>query len=156
MEEYSITTAGPEDHLAVTRLIDRTPDLQLTNLTDAQLTAWDRMMRTVDLTVYLAWHGDDAVGTTTLLVMPHITYACRPTAFIEAVYVRDEHRRHGVARAMVERSLRDAKVAGCHKVQLLTHKRHAHDGAHSFYQSLGFEAEAEGFRLYLDAEVPQH
>jgi len=82
--------------------------------------------------------------------MPHITYACRPTAFIESMYVRDEHRRRGVARMMVDRVLYDATNAGCHKVQLLTHKRHAHDGAHAFYRSCGFEAEAEGFRMYLN------
>ena len=51
---------------------------------------------------------------------------------------------------MVERVLSDARAAGCHKVQLLTHKRHATDGAHDFYRSLGFVAEAEGFRLYLE------
>jgi hypothetical protein len=39
---------------------------------------------------------------------------------------------------------------GATRVQLLTHKRHAQDGAHAFYRSLGFEAEAEGFRMYLD------
>ena len=107
------------------------------------------MLLTDDLQVYLAWHGDDAVGTTALLVMPHITYSCRPTAFIESMYVRDQHRRRGVARQMVERLLVDAADAGCHKVQLLTHKRHAEDGAHAFYRALGFEAEAEGFRMYL-------
>ncbi|MGH9259298.1 MAG: hypothetical protein ACRD08_05255 [Acidimicrobiales bacterium] len=36
------------------------------------------------------------------------------------------------------------------KVQLLSHKRHADDGAHAFYRSLGFASEAEGFRIYLD------
>ncbi len=111
------------------------------------------MMRTEDLTVFVAWHGGDAVGTTAILLMPHITYSCRPTAFIETMYVRDEHRRRGVGRLMIERVLRDAKLAGCHKVQLLTHKRHADDGAHAFYRSLGFDAEAKGFRLYIDQET---
>ncbi len=152
MPEYSIIAADPRDHLAVARLIDRKPDLAVADLTKAQQATWDRMMHTADLAVYLAWHGNDAVGTTTLLVMPHITYACRPTAFIEAVYVRDEHRRRGVARAMIEHALHDAKNAGCHKVQLLTHKRHAQDGAHSLYRALGFNAEAEGFRLYLEPD----
>ena len=148
---YAIQAARPDDLLAVARLIDRRPGLSEEDLTERQRATWARMLLTDDLTVYLAWHGDDAVGTTALLVMPHITYACRPTAFIESMYVRDEHRRRGVARRMVERLLVDARYAGCHKVQLLTHKRHAQDGAHAFYRSLGFEAEAEGFRMYLDA-----
>lgn len=58
-------------------------------------------------------------------------------------------RRRGVAKALVERVLADARAAGCFKVQLLSHKRHATDGAHDLYRSLGFSAEAEGFRLYL-------
>jgi GNAT superfamily N-acetyltransferase len=84
-----------------------------------------------------------------LLVMPNLGYDCRPTAFIEAMVVDESHRRRGVGRLLVERLLADAAAAGCHKVQLLTHKRHAHDGAHDFYRALGFTAEAEGFRLYL-------
>jgi GNAT superfamily N-acetyltransferase len=147
---YAIRTARSQDLVAVARLIERRPDLTARDVTERQQATWDRMMRTDDLTVYVAWHGDDAVGTTALLVMPHITYACRPTAFIESMYVRDDHRRRGVARMMVERLLGDASSAGCHKVQLLTHKRHAGDGAHAFYRALGFEAEAEGFRTYLD------
>ncbi len=149
MSEYSVRTATPHDLVCVARLIERRQDLSTGDLTDLQHRTWARMMRTDDLTVYVAWRGDDAVGTTVLLVMPHITYACRPTAFVEAVHVRQEHRRRGVGRMMVDRLLDDAETAGCAKVQLLTHKRHAGDGAHAFYRSLGFEAEAEGFRLYL-------
>ncbi len=149
MATYSVERAGPDDLVAVARLIDRRPDLSATDLTGRQQATWDRMMRTDDLTVYLARDGDDAIGTTALLVMPHLTYACRPTAFIESMYVRDKHRRRGVARMMIDRLLADATDAGCHKLQLLTHKRHAADGAHAFYRSMGFEAEAEGFRLYL-------
>ena len=36
--------------------------------------------------------------------------------------------------------LADTAAAGCNKVQLLSHKRHAHDGAHRLYITLGFEA----------------
>jgi hypothetical protein len=53
----------------------------------------------------------------------------------------------------MQRVLADARAAACNKVQLLSHKRHATDGAHRLYANLGFEAEAEGFRLYLQ-EVP--
>lgn len=155
MPDYQIATAAPQDLVEVARLIDRRPGLTADELTDQQQATWARMMQTEDLTVYLAWHDADAVGTTALLVMPHITYACRPTAFIETMYVRDEHRRRGVARLMIEQLLDDARTVGCHKVQLLTHKRHASDGAHVLYHSMGFEAEAEGFRLYLNGQLRQ-
>ena len=50
---------------------------------------------------------------------------------------------------MLARVLEDARLLGCNKVQLLSHKRHAEDGAHALYTRLRFEPEAEGFRLYL-------
>lgn len=86
-----------------------------------QETTWRRIQATEDVTVYIAEAEGRPVGTACLSVLPHITYDCRPTAF----------------------------AAGCFKVQLLSHKRHATDGAHDLYRSLGFSAEAEGFRLYL-------
>jgi GNAT superfamily N-acetyltransferase len=111
---------------------------------------WDRIQKSSDVTVYLAHDGSTALGTACLSILPNITYDCRPSAFIEAVVVKYRHRRQGVATSMLEHVLRDARANGCYKVQLLTHKRHASDGAHDLYSSLGFVPEAEGFRLYFD------
>lgn len=107
------------------------------------------MMATPDLTVYLAEIESEVVGTASLMLMPNVTYDCAPTAFVEAVVVVPSHRRQGIATTMIERILADARAAGCNKVQLLSHKRHARDGAHHLYLGLGFKPEAEGFRLYL-------
>ncbi len=115
---------------------------------------WMRMMDTQGLMVYLAEIDGQAVGTATLMVMPNLTYHCAPTAFIEGVVVAARHRRKGIATAILRRVLNDTRSAGCNKVQLLSHKRHAADGAHRLYSSLGFESEAEGFRLYHQ-DVPE-
>lgn len=48
----------------------------------------------------------------------------------------------------MEEAIRRAKDAGCYKVQLLSNR--ARTQAHTFYGSLGFELNAEGFRLYFD------
>jgi GNAT superfamily N-acetyltransferase len=134
----------------VLRVLDRAPAVDPDRITSRQRATWDRMLATEDLTQYLATdRGGNVVGVVGLLVMPNLGYDCRPTAFIEAMVVDESHRRRGVGRLLVERFLADAAAAGCHKIQLLTHKRHAHDGAHGFYRALGFTAEAEGFRLYL-------
>ncbi len=114
---------------------------------------WSRMMGTADLTVFLAESGGRPIATATLMVMPNVTYRCAPTAFVEAVVVVPDRRREGVATAVMHRVLDTARVAGCNKIQLLSHKRHADDGAHDLYTSLGFVPEAEGFRRYL-AEPP--
>lgn len=131
VSEYFIGMAGPEDLVAVARLIERKPKLSAADMTERQQATWGRMMATDDLRVYLAWHDNDAVGTSALLVMPHITYSCHPTAFIEAMHVRDEHRRRGVGRMMVERSLNDARTAGCRKVQLLACRLYLSYGIHN-------------------------
>ena len=81
--------------------------------------------------------------------MPNLTYKCAPTAFIEAVVVDYRYRRKRVATAVLNQVLADAGAAGCNRVQLLSHKRHADDRGHGLYRSLGFEPEAEGFRRYL-------
>ena len=149
-ELYIVRPAVADDLLAAVRLIGGTPDLGDDQVSNDQRETWRRMMRTDGLALYLADRDGESVGYTASLQMPHLTYDCRPTVFIESMHVLQAHRRRGVARRLVERVLSDARAAGCHKVQLLTHKRHATDGAHDFYRSLGFVAEAEGFRLYLE------
>jgi GNAT superfamily N-acetyltransferase len=81
--------------------------------------AWERMMGTSDLSVYVAECGTEAVGTAGMLVVPNLAYDCRPTAFIEPVVVKYRHRRRGVARALLNRALADARSLGCFKVQML-------------------------------------
>ncbi|MEV6868769.1 GNAT family N-acetyltransferase [Streptosporangium subroseum] len=151
MRDLVIREACTEDLLAVLGITDQgEPDGgPIRFASELEQQTWARMMRSEDLTVYLAEVDGEPVGTASQLVMPHVTYDCAPTAFIEAVVVAVEHRRKGIATALLRRLLDDARAAGCNKVQLLSHKRHATDGAHGLYTSSGFEAEAEGFRLYL-------
>ncbi|MDP9847160.1 GNAT family N-acetyltransferase [Streptosporangium lutulentum] len=152
----TVRTARPEDLPAILQIYaaERDPnDGSPRAVSDLEQQTWTRMMRSDDLTVYLAEINDQVVGTATLMTMPNLTYNCAPTAFVEAVVVAIDHRRTGIATAIMRRLLSDARSAGCNKIQLLSHKRHATDGAHRLYTSLGFEPEAEGFRLYLQ-QVP--
>jgi GNAT superfamily N-acetyltransferase len=122
--------------------------------TEIERQTWKRMMEIPGLGVYVAELGGDVVGTASMMLFPNVTYDCAPTAVIEAVVVVSSYRRQGIATALIQRILKDAKSAGCNKVQLLSHKRHSADGAHRLYSSLGFESEAEGFRLYLGKVPP--
>ncbi|WP_433352544.1 N-acetyltransferase family protein [Microtetraspora malaysiensis] len=151
-----VRTARPEDLVAVLQVYaaESVPDGDSPReVSDLERQTWEQMMRSSGLTVYLAEVDEQVIGTATLMVMPNLTYGCAPTAFVEAVVVAAAHRRKGIAAAIMRRLLGDARSAGCNKVQLLSHKRHATDGAHRLYTSLGFEPEAEGFRLYLQ-QVP--
>jgi len=152
---FTVRTANLADLDAVLRVLALGGSGGLTPgpPSEMELRTWDRMMSSAEMTVYLSESDGEAIGTAAVMMMPHVTYKCAPTAFIEAVVVVPGHRRKGVATLLMSRILGDARLADCNKVQLLSHKRHAADGAHHLYENLGFEAEAEGFRLYLE-EVP--
>jgi GNAT superfamily N-acetyltransferase len=153
---FTIRTADSGDLDAVLRVLalGGSDGLAPQPPSELELQTWDRMMHSAELSVYLSEIDGEAIGTAALMTMPHVTYKCAPTAFIEAVVVVPRYRRKGAATQLMKRILGDARSAGCNKVQLLSHKRHAVDGAHRLYENLGFEAEAEGFRLYLE-EVPR-
>ena len=90
-------------------------------------------------------------GTADLLIVQNLTHRARPWAIIENVVVAAAHRRAGVGRTLMSHLFEVAREAGCYKVQLLSGRHRAE--AHSFYRSLGFEAVAEGFKLYLDTST---
>lgn len=92
--------------------------------------------------------GGEVVGSVDLVVVPNITYHGRPWAVVENVIVAEEHRRTGVGARLMTAVLDEARAAGCYKV--LLHSGKQRTWAHSFYRSLGFEAVAEGFKLYFD------
>lgn len=141
--------AAPDDLASVVGVLARRPDAANAPVSERHAAMWARMLATPDLTVYVAEGGGEIVGTTSLLVLPNLTYDCRPTAFFEPMVVAEAHRRRGVGRLLVAQVLDDARAAGCWKVQVISHKRHVEDGAYAFYQALGFTGEATGFRLYL-------
>ena len=114
-----------------------------------ELSTWTEMLQTQNLTIYVANTAEELIGTASFITMPNLGYGCHPSGFVEAMVVARAHRRRGVATEIMQRILTDAATMGCHKLQLLTHKRHSADGAHDFYRSVGFDAEAEGFRIYL-------
>jgi GNAT superfamily N-acetyltransferase len=146
-----VRLAGPADLLALLGVHARrdsaeTPPLEASKV---EVETWAQMLSVPGLTVYLAELEGETVGTASAMLFPNITYDCHPTAIIEAVVVAYPYRRRGVATSLLRYLLSDMKSADCNKVQLLSHKRHSGDGAHRLYTSLGFEPEAEGFRLYL-------
>jgi GNAT superfamily N-acetyltransferase len=125
----------------------------VTRASQIEISTWATMLQTQNLTTYVAEFDGQISGTALFLTMPNLGYDCRPSGFIKAMVVSAAHRRQGIARRIMNRIIDDADAAGCHKIQLLTHKRHATDGAHDFYRSMGFKPEAEGFRLYLNGEA---
>jgi GNAT superfamily N-acetyltransferase len=95
----------------------------------------------------VAEDGDVIVGTTVLAILPGMAHGVSPFAVVEYVVVDEKLRGQGIGKALMEYIIDRAKGAGCYKIMLTSDKRRT--GAHEFYRSLGFEASAHGFRLYL-------
>jgi GNAT superfamily N-acetyltransferase len=91
---------------------------------------------------------DRIVGTLQLSYIPYLTYQGGERAQIEAVRVSSSVRGSGIGHAMLEWAIARARERGCHMVQLTMDKQR-HD-ARRFYESLGFDATHEGFKLKLD------
>ena len=73
-----------------------------------EVSTWHTMLATDDMTVYVAERSGQIVGSVTFMVMPHLSYECRPRGFIEAMVVAATQRRSGIGRRLMERVLADA------------------------------------------------
>jgi GNAT superfamily N-acetyltransferase len=85
-------------------------------------------------------------GTATLVVVPNLTHGGQPWAQVENVVVDEAVRGTGVGKSLMDVCVRIAWEAGCYKLQLQSADHR--EGAHRFYERLGFEASSMGFRLY--------
>ena len=139
------------------RLLDLLEELRVGSTSGV---AWDRAdddrsARTFDAILadphraFLVAEADgQIVGTADVVLVPNLTHASRPVAYVENVVVAEGRRGEGIGRALMDEAIRRAEAAGCYKIQLLSND--GREGAHVFYDRLGFERSAQGFRRYLD------
>jgi predicted N-acetyltransferase YhbS len=95
----------------------------------------------------VAEDGGEVIGTTMLMIVPNLSHKALPWAVVENVVVDEKYRRKRIGKLMMNYCEKRAEEAGCYKVQLLSNK--SRKEAHEFYKSIGYDASAEGFRLYL-------
>ena len=95
----------------------------------------------------IAEEGDEIIGTMVLIIVPNLSHSGLPWATVENVVTDQRFQRRGIGRLMMEYAISRARETRCYKLQLSSSK--TRDEAHQFYESLGFEASAHGFRLYF-------
>lgn len=106
-----------------------------------------QMLASADRKLLIAEDAAGAAGIVDLLVVPNLTHGGSPWAIVENLVVDSDRRRNGIGQALMREVIERAKRAGCYKVQLMSNVRR--EGAHDFYRSLGFEENAQGFRIYF-------
>lgn len=90
----------------------------------------------------------EVVGTMQLTYIPGISRGGALRLQIEAVRVASHLRGRGLGGQMMRWAVERGRTRGCALVQLTTNK--ARRDAHRFYDSLGFVASHEGYKLALN------
>ena len=151
----------------IKRLTDRTQEPQIRAL-EAEYFAWVNRqlhaefqisldvnkMITNDLTnleIYLPPAGGLLLAETEQAVagMIFLTHLRPQVGQIRRMYVREDFRRRGIARALFETAIGLARELGY--AQLLLESPRSWAGAHALYHALGFETVA----MYPESEVPE-
>ncbi|MBY4632560.1 GNAT family N-acetyltransferase [Rhizobium croatiense] len=97
------------------------------------------------MTVFIAFAGDVAAATATLIVVPNLTRGGASYALIENVVTHTDHRRHGYAGAVIGHAVEQAWKAGCYKVMLLTGSKNP--ATLRFYENCGFIQDKTGYQI---------
>jgi len=91
--------------------------------------------------------GGETVGTLQISFMPGISRKGAWRGQIEAVRIAAPYRNSGLGQQMFEWAISECRSRGCTLVQLTTDKNRP--DAHRFYETLGFIASHEGYKLPL-------
>jgi ribosomal protein S18 acetylase RimI-like enzyme len=91
--------------------------------------------------------GGAVVGCLQLSFIPGLSLKGMWRGQIESVRIASARRRSGLGRMMIEWAIGECRRRGCGLVQLTMNK--TRKDSHRFYESLGFEATHEGFKLML-------
>jgi GNAT superfamily N-acetyltransferase len=82
-------------------------------------------------------------GTYALIVLDNLAKRGAKAGVVEDVAVLPAFQGRGVGRAMMEHARAECRAAGCYKMTLSSNI--AREGAHAFYDSLGFERHGFSF-----------
>jgi ribosomal protein S18 acetylase RimI-like enzyme len=109
---------------------------------------WERMLAQGGRTILLAELDGEPAGTADLSIAQNLTHGAKPRAYVENLAVDSARRRAGVGRALMTEIERRARAAGCYKVLLMSADHRT--GAHRFYEELGYERCAVGFKMDIE------
>ena len=87
------------------------------------------------------------VGMLQLTFIPYLTHTGSRRCLIEGVRIHRDYRGRGLGSDFIHWAIERARARGCNLVQLTSDKQRA--DALRFYESLGFVASHEGFKLRL-------
>lgn len=148
MESLNIRKADEADLPAILALYRQleTSDDDVLPL-DAAVEKFRRMMSYPDYTVYVAEQEGRVIGAFALLIMDNLAHRGAPAAIVEDVAVDAASQGQGIGKILMNFAREKAAGKGCYKLTLSSHL--SREGAHRFYDSLGFERHGYSFLTHL-------
>jgi len=110
-------------------------------------TAFDAIDRDSNNALIVAELDQSIVGVLQLTFIPYLTYIGSWRCLIEGVRIHPDYRGRGLGTTLIEWSIEAARKRQCRIIQLTSDKQRPE--ALKFYESLGFTATHEGFKLKL-------
>jgi GNAT superfamily N-acetyltransferase len=95
--------------------------------------------------VFVAETEGTLAGTYALIILDNLAKRGACAAVVEDVAVLPAFQGRGIGRAMMEHAREECRRAGCYKMTLSSNL--AREGAHRFYDALGFERHGYSFRM---------
>jgi ribosomal protein S18 acetylase RimI-like enzyme len=99
-----------------------------------------------DAELFVAELDGEVAGAVSLWIQPRLNWTT-PQAWIPDLYVDPAFRRRGIARALLDASVDEARRRGCHR--LVLESGHHRAEAHQLYESYGFAHYARAYALEL-------
>lgn len=96
-----------------------------------------------DYSVYVADLDGKIIGTFALAVMDNLAHMGAPSGLVEDVVVSEDYRHKGIGGQMMTFAMELCRQKGCYKIALSSNI--IREGAHRFYESLGFEIHGYSF-----------
>jgi len=97
--------------------------------------------------VFVALDGGTVAGTYALLILDKLAKRGARAGIVEDVAVLPDRQGRGIGRAMMEHARAECGAAGCYKMALSSNLKR--EGAHRFYDALGFERHGYSFVIEL-------
>jgi GNAT superfamily N-acetyltransferase len=130
-----------DDHLGSKREDLSTP------INQRYLSAFESIARDPNNELMVVENAGDLVGMLQLTFIPYLTHIGSSRCLIEGVRISKHYRGQGLGTDFINWSITRAKDRSCSMVQLTSDKQRP--DALRFYESLGFKATHEGFKLKL-------
>jgi len=102
----------------------------------AVMQLWERLVADPAYHIIVAEEDGRVVSSCVCVVIPNLTHAQRPYAYVENVVTDEAYRKRGLATACLQRAREIAQEAQCYKIMLMTGSKK--ESTLHFYEQAGY------------------